>query len=87
MYASAQALDFLAGAKNPSFQRRKLDVSYKVKFSYVYPGFRIETSQLVSARIFCPKRVLFRPRGGGAASQDFDPIPGLVMARGGTPSG
>ena len=44
MYASAQALDFLARAENPSFPNRKLLVTYKVKFSYVHPGSRMGTN-------------------------------------------
>jgi hypothetical protein len=42
-YASAQPLDFLARTKNASFPNRKLPVTYKVKFSYVHPGFRMDT--------------------------------------------
>jgi hypothetical protein len=49
MYASAQPLDFLARTKNPSFPNRKLLVSYKVKFSYVHHGFRMETSYIVAS--------------------------------------
>ncbi len=33
-----------ARTKNASFPNRKLLVSYKVKFSYVHPGFRMDTS-------------------------------------------
>ncbi|MGA3115523.1 MAG: hypothetical protein ABSF90_13950 [Syntrophobacteraceae bacterium] len=32
-----------AMAKNASFPTRKLLVSYKVKFSYVHPGFQMDT--------------------------------------------
>ena len=46
MYASTQPLDFLARTKNPSFPNRKLQVSYKVKFSYVYPGFQMDARQV-----------------------------------------
>ncbi len=52
MYASVQTLDFLAMAKNAFFPNWKLLVSYKVKFSYVdkvrfsyvRPGFRMDTT-------------------------------------------
>ncbi len=33
-----------ASTKNASFPTRKLQVSHKVKFSYVHPGFRMDTS-------------------------------------------
>jgi len=39
MYASAQPLDFLARMKNASFPNWKLQMSHKVKFSYVDPVF------------------------------------------------
>ncbi|MGO9019773.1 MAG: hypothetical protein ACLQVJ_15640 [Syntrophobacteraceae bacterium] len=34
-----------ARAKNASLPNRKLQVSYKVKFSYVHPGFRMDTAE------------------------------------------
>ena len=33
-----------ARTKNASFPNRKLPVSHKVKFSYVHPGFRMDTN-------------------------------------------